>query len=51
MLGCSAEYLRKLCESGEIPHIKLGKLYRIKAIDLNNHLERNYHQGKRNRTE
>ena len=46
LLGCSNEFLRKLCESGEIPHIKLGKLYRIKAIDLNNHLEKNYHRGR-----
>lgn len=46
MLGCSNEYLRKLCEAREIPHIKLGKLYRIKAIDLNNYLEKNYHRGR-----
>ena len=46
MLGCSNEFLRKLCEAREIPHIKLGKLYRIKAIDLNNYLERNYHHTK-----
>lgn len=45
MLGCSNEFLRKLCEAREIPHIKLGKLYRIKAIDLNNYLEKNYHKG------
>ena len=46
ILGCSNEYLRKLCEAREIPHIKLGKLYRIKAIDLNNYLEKNYHRGR-----
>lgn len=43
-MGVSSEYVRKLCDSNEIPHIRVGKFYRIKPADINNYLERNYHR-------
>lgn len=44
-LGLSVDNVRQLCQSGEIPHVRVGKFYRIKPIDINNWLERNYHKG------
>ena len=43
-MGISGETVRKLCDSGEIPHIRVGKFYRIKPADINAYLERNYHR-------
>ena len=42
-LGVSCEKMRLLCQAGEIPYIKLDRLYRIKPADVNAYLERNYH--------
>lgn len=42
-IGVGCETMRKLCDSGEIPHIRVGKFYRIKPSDINAFLERNYH--------
>ena len=41
-LGVSQEKVRQLCTSGELPHIKLNKLYRIKPGDLNAYLHKHY---------
>ena len=46
-LGVSAETVRKWCEAGNIPHIRVDKFYRIKPADINAFLERNYN-GKSN---
>ena len=43
-LGVSQEKVRELCTSGELPHIKLNKLYRIKPADLNDYLNKHYIQ-------
>ena len=42
-LGISDEKMRQLCNAGEIPFIRMDRLYRIKPADLNSYLERNYH--------
>ena len=42
-LGISDEKARQLCERGEIPFIRMDRLYRIKPADINAYLERNYH--------
>jgi excisionase family DNA binding protein len=47
-LGLSVDKVRQLCTSGEIPHIRVDKFYRIKPADVNAYLERNYHHRKRN---
>ena len=44
-IGVSQETMRKLCESNEIPFIRVGKFYRIKPSDINAYLERNYVRG------
>ena len=41
-LGVSHETVRDLCVSGQIPYIKMNKLYRIKPADVNAYLNRNY---------
>lgn len=41
-LGISSEKMRQLCNSGEIPFIRMDRLYRIKPADINAYLERNY---------
>jgi excisionase family DNA binding protein len=41
-LGVSHENVRKLCLSGQLPYIKIEKLYRIKPADVNAYLNRNY---------
>ena len=41
-LGISQEKVRELCTTGELPHIKLNKLYRIKPADLNDYLNKHY---------
>ena len=48
-LGVSNETMRKLCLAGEIPYIKLDRLYRLKPADVNAYLERNYHPAARGR--
>jgi len=45
-LGVSDETMRKLCNEGKIPFIRMDRLYRIKPADVNAYLERHYH-GKR----
>ena len=42
-LGVSHETVRKLCEDREIPHVRVGKFYRIKPADINAFLQRNYY--------
>lgn len=44
-LGISCDTMRKLCETGEIPYVKVGKFYRIKPGDVNKYLDRRYYQG------
>ena len=46
-LGVSHENVRALCLSGELPYIKMNKLYRIKPADVNAYLNRNYIQSRR----
>ena len=41
-LGVSHEKVRELCLTGQIPYIKMDKLYRIKPADVNAYLNRNY---------
>ena len=48
-VGVSDETMRKLCQTGEIPFIKVERLYRIKPADVNAYLERNYHAERRPR--
>lgn len=43
-LGVSLDKMRQLCQTGEIPHIRVDKFYRIKPADVNAYLERNYHR-------
>ena len=45
-MGVSPEKVRQLCKAGELPHIKMDKLYRIKPADVNRYLEANYHGRK-----
>ena len=42
-VGVSDEKMRKLCNDGEIPFIRMDRLYRIKPADINAYLEKNYH--------
>lgn len=44
-VGVSDEKMRQLCNSGEIPFIRMDRLYRIKPSDINAFLERNYHKA------
>lgn len=41
-LGVSDETVRKLCQSGKLPCIRLEKLYRIKPKDINDYLDKCY---------
>lgn len=43
-VGVSDEKMRKLCNDGEIPFIRMDRLYRIKPADINAYLEKNYHK-------
>lgn len=43
-LGVSQEKVRQLCNAGEIPYIRMDRLYRIKPADVNAYLNRNYHK-------
>lgn len=43
-VGISDEKMRQLCNAGEIPFIRMDRLYRIKPADINAFLERNYHK-------
>lgn len=45
-LGISQEKTRQLCDRGEIPFIRMDRLYRIKPADINAYLEKNYHREK-----
>lgn len=40
-LGISDEKMRQLCNSGQIPYVKMDRLYRIKIKDINLYLEKN----------
>lgn len=42
-VGVSDEKMRQLCNDGQIPFIRMDRLYRIKPADVNAFLERNYH--------
>ena len=39
-LGVSHEKVRQLVDSGELPYIRMNKLYRIRPADVNAYLER-----------
>ena len=41
-LGVSHEKVRELCLTGQIPYIRMDKIYRIKPGDVNAYLNRNY---------
>lgn len=41
-LGISNERMRQLCQNGDIPFIRMDRLYRIKPADINNYLESHY---------
>lgn len=43
-VGVSDEKMRKLCNDGEIPFIRMDRLYRIKPADVNAYLDRNCHK-------
>lgn len=45
-LGVSDETMRKLCNEGKIPFIRMDRLYRIKPADVNAYLDRNYNRPK-----
>lgn len=45
-MGVSPEKVRQLCKAGELPHIKMDKLYRIKPGDVNAWLHQHYHGKK-----
>lgn len=46
-VGVSDETMRKLCNEGKIPFIRMDRLYRIKPSDLNAYLESNYHSKRK----
>ena len=40
MLGVTYQLIYRLVRSGELPAVRLGKLYRVSTDDLNSYLER-----------
>jgi len=40
MLGVTYQLIYRLARSGELPAIRLGKLYRVSRVDLEQYLER-----------
>ena len=40
MLGVTYQLIYRLVRSGELPAVRLGKLYRVSKADLNGYLER-----------
>jgi len=40
MLGVTYQLIYRLARSGELPAIRLGKLYRVSRVDLDAYLER-----------
>ena len=40
-LGVTYQLIYKLVRSGELPAVRLGKLYRVSRTDLNGYLEKN----------
>ena len=40
MLGVTYQLIYRLVRSGELPAVRLGKLYRVSRIDLEQYLER-----------
>lgn len=49
-LGVSDETMRKLCNEGKIPYIRMDRLYRIRPADINAYLEENYQCKNRKET-
>lgn len=45
-LGISNERMRQLCQNGDIPFIRMDRLYRIKPSDINAYLESHYSNRK-----
>lgn len=41
MLGVTYQLIYRLVRAGELPAVRLGKLYRVSRADLNHYLERN----------
>lgn len=46
-LGVSDETVRKLCNEGKLPYIRMDRLYRITPADINAYLERNRQGGRK----
>ncbi len=40
MLGVTYQLIYRLVRSGELPAVRLGKLYRVSRVDLDGYLER-----------
>lgn len=40
LLGVTYQLIYRLARSGEMPAVRLGKLYRVKRVDLNAYLEK-----------
>ena len=45
MLGVTYQLIYRLVRSGELPAVRLGKLYRVSQDDLNSYLERSKGAG------
>jgi len=45
-LGVSMEKARQMVQAGDIPYIRMDRLYRIKPGDINAYLERHYTPAK-----
>jgi len=45
MLGVTYQLIYRLVRSGELPAVRLGKLYRVSKADLNDYLERSKGSG------
>ena len=41
MLGVTYQLIYRLVRAGELPAVRLGKLYRVSRVDLDGYLERN----------
>ena len=46
-LGVSMEKARQMVQAGDIPYIRMDRLYRIKPGDINAYLERHYTPAKK----
>lgn len=45
-LNISEDGMKRLLDAGEIPHTRIGKLYRVFPEDVNNYLEKNTKTGR-----